>query len=141
METLSTLQQRFVSDVSHELRTPMTTIKMASEVLHDGRESFDPTQRRSVELMNTEIDRFELMLSDLLEISRFDAGAAELATDEVEVASLVDAEVEATRSMAQRLGVEVIVEYRNADTRAAVDSRRGASPGAAWMICAPMRLL
>ncbi|QNP56904.1 MtrAB system histidine kinase MtrB [Tessaracoccus defluvii] len=124
LETLSTLQQRFVSDVSHELRTPMTTIKMASEVLHDGRESFDPTQRRSVELMNTEIDRFELMLSDLLEISRFDAGAAELATDEVEVASLVDAEVEATRSMAQRLGVEVIVEYRNADTRAAVDSRR-----------------
>ena len=87
LETLSTLQQRFVSDVSHELRTPMTTIKMASDLLHESRSSFDPTAARTAEIMSLEIDRFDAMLADLLEISRFDAGAAVLALDEVDVSA------------------------------------------------------
>lgn len=101
LETLSTLQQRFVSDVSHELRTPMTTIKMAADVLYDSRDEMGPTESRSAELMSLEIDRFNTMLADLLEISRFDAGAAVLALDEIDVASLVKAEVAANAGMAQ----------------------------------------
>lgn len=124
LETLSTLQQRFVSDVSHELRTPMTTIKMASDVLHDARESMGPLEQRSAELMSLEIDRFDLMLADLLEISRFDAGAAVLALDESDVASLVDAEVAAHSAMAASLGVELVVDRRVGNTTAMVDSRR-----------------
>ena len=73
---LSRVQQRFVSDVSHELRTPLTTVRMAAEVLHDGKDSFDVLEQRSVELLQHELDRFESLLGDLLEISRFDAGAA-----------------------------------------------------------------
>lgn len=124
LETLSTLQQRFVSDVSHELRTPMTTIKMASDVLHEGRGTFDPLTARTAELMSLEIDRFDAMLADLLEISRFDAGAAVLALDETDVGALVEAEVNANRRMAEKLGVEVTVDVRTPDNEAAVDSRR-----------------
>ena len=76
LETLSTVQRSFVSDVSHELRTPMTTIKMASDLLYEERGELSPKVRRTVELMNTEIERFSSMLADLLEISRFDAGVA-----------------------------------------------------------------
>ncbi|MHA6511944.1 MtrAB system histidine kinase MtrB [Tessaracoccus sp. Z1128] len=124
LETLSTLQQRFVSDVSHELRTPMTTIKMASDVIYDSRYALDPLTARSAELMSLEIERFDGMLADLLEISRFDAGAAVLCLDETDVAALVEAEVEAGRRMADKLGVAVTLERRGLDTMAAVDSRR-----------------
>ena len=124
LETLSTLQQRFVSDVSHELRTPMTTIKMASDMIYDSRYALDPLTARSAELMSHEIDRFDGMLADLLEISRFDAGAAVLNLDETDVSSLVEAELAAARRMAEKVGVELTFERRSADTTAAVDSRR-----------------
>ena len=73
LQNLSQLQQRFVSDVSHELRTPLTTMRMASEIIYDQRTTFDPSLARSAELLINQIDRFELLLSDLLEVSRFDA--------------------------------------------------------------------
>uniref|UniRef100_UPI00333F9A10 histidine kinase dimerization/phospho-acceptor domain-containing protein n=1 Tax=Tessaracoccus lapidicaptus TaxID=1427523 RepID=UPI00333F9A10 len=93
LETLSTLQQRFVSDVSHELRTPLTTIRMASDMIHDSRYALDPLTARSAELMHSEIERFDAMLADLLEISRFDAGAAVLTLEDMDVAALVESEV------------------------------------------------
>ncbi len=76
LENLSRVQQRFVSDVSHELRTPLTTLRMASEVIFDSRESFDPIVARSTELLVAQLDRFERLLEDLLEVSRFDAEVA-----------------------------------------------------------------
>ncbi len=87
LEELSRVQRRFVSDVSHELRTPLTTVRMAGDVLHDARADFDPATARAAELLQTELDRFETLLADLLEISRFDAGAAVLDLDDV---NLVD---------------------------------------------------
>lgn len=86
LEDLSRLQQRFVSDVSHELRTPLTTVQMASEVLFDARHRFDPQTGRSAELLKRELDRFEALLSNLLDLSRFDAGAAQLELDQVDLA-------------------------------------------------------
>ncbi len=85
LEDLSRVQQVFVSDVSHELRTPLTTIRMAADVIHDRRGDFTPDLARSAELLNTELDRFEELLADLLEISRFDAGAANLEADPVDL--------------------------------------------------------
>ena len=78
LQNLSRVQQRFVSDVSHELRTPLTTLRMASEVIFSAREGFDPIVARSAELMIAQLDRFERLLEDLLEISRFDAEVAVL---------------------------------------------------------------
>ncbi|MDZ5076255.1 MtrAB system histidine kinase MtrB [Nesterenkonia sp. HG001] len=88
LANLSKMQQRFVSDVSHELRTPLTTVRMAAEVLHESREDFDPVNQRSTELLYHQVERFQAMLSDLLEMSRFDAGAAELALTDVDLRSL-----------------------------------------------------
>ncbi|MEV7395663.1 MtrAB system histidine kinase MtrB [Aeromicrobium sp. NPDC092404] len=88
LENLSRLQQRFVSDVSHELRTPLTTVQMASEVLYDSRDRFDPQTARSAELLKGELDRFESLLSDLLDLSRFDAGAAKLELDTIDLSQV-----------------------------------------------------
>src|SRR4029453_19064119 len=90
LEGLSQLQQRFTSDVSHELRTPLTTVQMAADVLHDARSDFDPAVARSAELLHNELDRFEGLLSDLLEISRYDAGAAVLEAEPQDLTQVVD---------------------------------------------------
>jgi two-component system, OmpR family, sensor histidine kinase MtrB len=89
LENLSRLQQRFVSDVSHELRTPLTTIRMASQLLYESRSRLDPAASRSAELLVSQIERFESLLSDLLEVSRFDARAAILETKDIDLKPLV----------------------------------------------------
>src|SRR5699024_3961026 len=106
---LSRMQQRFVSDVSHELRTPLTTVRMAAEVLYEARESFPTSQARSTELLHTQLDRFENLLADLLEISRFDAGAAVLDVEPVEVRELVARVVGLTEPLAEERGGQIIV--------------------------------
>ena len=102
LEELSRVQQQFVSDVSHELRTPLTTVRMAGDVLHDARRSFDPATSRAAELLQTELDRFETLLVDLLEISRFDAGAAVLELDEVNLVDVAHRIVDQTRALADQ---------------------------------------
>lgn len=90
LDELSEMQQRFVSDVSHELRTPLTTIKLASQVLSAKSADLDPAQARSVELLSTQVDRFERLLTDLLEISRYDAGRVTLETEPTNLVRLIE---------------------------------------------------
>ena len=120
---LSTVQRRFVSDVSHELRTPLTTVRMASDVLHDSREQFSPVAGRAAELLQKELDRFEVLLTDLLEISRHDAGAAGLELEETNLVDLVHRVVDSTGSLAAARGVEVRVHSDGAAV-VEVDPRR-----------------
>ena len=124
LEELSRLQQRFVSDVSHELRTPLTTVRMASDVLYDQRSEVTPGLTRTVELMHDEVDRFESLLADLLEISRFDAGAATLSTDDVDFASLVREEVSDVDSLADQAGVRIGVDVQPGSMMVEADPRR-----------------
>jgi two-component system sensor histidine kinase MtrB len=123
LEELSAVQQRFVSDVSHELRTPLTTVRMAAEVLHDAREDFDPIAARSAELLQNELDRFEALLTDLLEISRFDAGAAELTLTTVDLRDVVHRVVDASAALAEKNTTPVVVHDMGPAT-AEVDVRR-----------------
>jgi two-component system sensor histidine kinase MtrB len=123
LQDLSLVQQRFVSDVSHELRTPLTTIRMAADVLHANRVDFDAPTARSAELLAAELDRFEDMLTDLLEISRFDAGAAELSLDEVDLTELVSAELAAVEPLAAEFGAAVTLDAPR-PCRAEADPRR-----------------
>ena len=109
LENLSRVQQRFVSDVSHELRTPLTTIRMAGDLIHDSRHDFEPTVARSAELLRGELDRFESLLSDLLEISRFDAGAAVLEVEASDLRACVERAVDAHRTLAARKGTQLVV--------------------------------
>jgi two-component system sensor histidine kinase MtrB len=124
LEELSRVQRRFVSDVSHELRTPLTTVRMAGDVLHDARDRFDPATARSAELLQKELDRFELLLTDLLEISRFDAGAAVLHLEDANLVDLAHRVAESTRPLAERRGVRVLVRDPGRACVAEVDIRR-----------------
>jgi two-component system, OmpR family, sensor histidine kinase MtrB len=124
LEELSRVQRRFVSDVSHELRTPLTTVRMAGDVLHDARRRFDPVTARSAELLQTELDRFETLLADLLEISRFDAGAAVLETDDVNLVDVAHRVVDLTRPLAEQRGTVVVVQAPDHPCLAEADVRR-----------------
>lgn len=124
MEELSALQRRFVSDVSHELRTPLTTIRMAGEILYAAREDFDPATKRSAELLQTQLDRFEDLLADLLEISRFDAGAAVLDVEGRDVRDVVVRAVDLAAPLAERKGSWLRVVVPEDRCVADIDPRR-----------------
>ena len=123
MEQLSRVQQRFVSDVSHELRTPLTTVRMAADVLYERRDELGPDERKSVELLSKEVTRFESLLADLLEISRFDAGVAQLALDDADLEDLVRSEMDALSEVAASTGSQFLLHCDGACT-ARVDARR-----------------
>jgi two-component system sensor histidine kinase MtrB len=124
LEDLSRLQRRFTSDVSHELRTPLTTIRMASELLYANRGQFAPELGRSAELLRAELDRFEALLADLLEISRYDAGVANLESETADLRGVVTSTVDANRSLADRHGTEIVVRAPQRPVTADMDSRR-----------------
>ncbi len=102
LREMSRLQRRFVADVSHELRTPITTIRMAADVLHDSSAALPPELTRSSELLQAQLDRFESLLADLLEISRYDAGAAVLDAEPTDLTHLVSRVVGLAAPLADR---------------------------------------
>ncbi|MFF8634293.1 MtrAB system histidine kinase MtrB [Streptomyces pilosus] len=124
LEDLSRMQRRFVSDVSHELRTPLTTVRMAADVIHEAREDFDPVTARSAELLADQLDRFESLLADLLEISRFDAGAAALEAEPIDLRDVVRRVVSGAEPLAERKGTRVKVVGDQQPVVAEADARR-----------------
>jgi two-component system, OmpR family, sensor histidine kinase MtrB len=124
LEEFGNLQRRFTSDVSHELRTPLTTVRMAADLIYDHSEDLDPALRRSSELMVNELDRFETLLNDLLEISRHDAGVAELSVEAVDLRSTVNSALSNVGHLADDAGIELLVDMPETEVIAEVDPRR-----------------
>ncbi|MES2171331.1 MAG: MtrAB system histidine kinase MtrB [Actinomycetota bacterium] len=124
LAALSRLQQRFVSDVSHELRTPLTTIRLAGDVLYDQRDAFEPSTARTAELLHTQVQRFEVLLADLLEVSRYDAGAVELELEPTNLVHLVEDAVEAMTPLADGRGSSLSITAPGGYFEAEVDARR-----------------
>lgn len=122
LENLSELQQRFVSDVSHELRTPLTTVQMAADMLADSSASFGSYAQRAAELLQNELSRFEALLSNLLDLSRFDAGAAELELDAVDLAA-VARRMGADEALG-RAGISAVVIGADRPAMVEADARR-----------------
>jgi two-component system sensor histidine kinase MtrB len=104
---LSLVQQRFVSDVSHELRTPLTTIRLAADMINDQRDEFDPATARAAELLNAQVQRFETLLTDLLEISRYDAGSVQLELEPTSLAHLAEDVIGSMQQLADQHGTDV----------------------------------
>ena len=121
---LSVMQQRFVSDVSHELRTPLTTIRLAGDVLYGQRDDFPGPTSRTVELLHTQTDRFETLLSDLLEISRYDAGSVELTREPTNLVHLAGDAIESMHELARERGSELRLVAPGGHLDADVDPRR-----------------
>ncbi|MFN2538875.1 MAG: MtrAB system histidine kinase MtrB [Mycobacteriales bacterium] len=109
LEDLSRVQRRFVADVTHELRTPITTVRMAADVLHEARTDFPLAAARSAELLQAELGRFEQLLSELLEISRYDAGDARVDAEPTDLVALVHRVADAVQPLAARKGTAIEV--------------------------------
>jgi two-component system sensor histidine kinase MtrB len=124
LEDLSSVQRQFVSDVSHELRTPLSTIRMAADLLFEARDELDPVAGRSVELLQSQMERFEELLVDLLEISRYDAGAATLDAELVDVCDLVRRSADDAQQLAERRGSRIEFRLPAEGCFAEVDRRR-----------------
>lgn len=124
LSKLSKMQQRFVSDVSHELRTPLTTIKLAAEMLEVRSGELDEKAKRSLDTLISQVARFESLLADLLEISRYDAGAviAELETNDLN--TVVQVAAAGLEPLAETLGCELQVKPHKSEVIAELDRRR-----------------
>src|SRR6201996_1033594 len=124
LEELSQLQRQFVSDVSHELRTPLTTIKMAADVLLESKDAFDPAGARSAELLQGQLDRFQSLLEDLLEISRYDANAATLDPESVDISDIARRAADDAQQLAERRGSRIEFRLPAEPCMAEADHRR-----------------
>jgi len=124
LEGLSQVQRQFVSDVSHELRTPLTTIRIAADVLFAARGGLDPSAGRSAELLQSQLERFESLLVELLEISRYDAKAATLDAEPVDVCDVVRNSADVAQQLAERRGTKIEFRLPAEPCIAEVDRRR-----------------
>ena len=124
LQELSKAQRQFVSDVSHELRTPMTTIRMAAELLFESREDLDPPAARSAELLQSQIERFEILLTDLLEISRHDSNVATLDAEPADLCDIVRRSADDAQQLAERRGGRIEFRLPAQACMAEVDRRR-----------------
>jgi two-component system sensor histidine kinase MtrB len=124
LASVSKMQQRFVSDVSHELRTPLTTIKLAGDLIFEARKDLDPSLKRSAEIMQGQIERFEVLLNDLLEISRYDAGAVRPELEIHDLNQVVGSAISSIDPLALKRGSVIEVEIPSDEVMAEFDSRR-----------------
>ena len=124
LEELSNVQRQFVSDVSHELRTPLSTIRMAADLLYESRDQLDQASGRSAELLQSQTERFEDLLTDLLEITRHDANAATLDTELADMGDLVRRSADDAQQLAEQRGTRIDFRLPPEPCHAEVDRRR-----------------
>jgi two-component system, OmpR family, sensor histidine kinase MtrB len=111
-------EARFASDVSHELRTPLTALVTAARLLDGRRDELGERSQKTLDVLVTQTAHFERLVLDLLEISRFDAGAARLHAEVVQLPELV-------RAVIRVNGSDAAVEWLELDPpEMSVDKRR-----------------
>jgi two-component system sensor histidine kinase MtrB len=121
---LSKMQQRFVSDVSHELRTPLTTMKLSADYLYGEKDGFPDPSRRSVEILHGQMDRFDTLLADLREISRYDAAGVNPEFEVRDLNGLVGTSLAGIQQFADSKGVYLDAEIPSGAVQCEVDARR-----------------
>ena len=121
---LSKMQQRFVSDVSHELRTPLTTMKLSAEYLYSTKDDLPDPSRRSIEILHGQMDRFDVLLADLLEISRYDAAGVKGEYEVHDLNGIVGTSLAAIQQFADSKGVYLDAEVPSGAVQCEVDARR-----------------
>ena len=124
LSRLSQMQQRFVQDVSHELRTPLTTIKLSVAILEQRRADLPKASARQLSTLSGQIERFEKLLVDLLEISRYDAGAVTAEFEITDINGLVGLAIMNIQPLADAKGSRIMVDIPSGPVDGEVDARR-----------------
>ncbi|HET9346467.1 MAG TPA: HAMP domain-containing sensor histidine kinase [Candidatus Limnocylindrales bacterium] len=91
LEASQAHNRRFVADVSHELRTPLAALVAEASILREGLDDLPEGSRRAGELLVADVGRLRVLVDDLMEISRFDAGAEQLTAEPVDLGRLIEA--------------------------------------------------
>ncbi|QNP68658.1 HAMP domain-containing protein [Streptomyces roseirectus] len=110
--------RRFTADVSHELRTPLAAMSAVTDVLDEDAARLDPDTATAVRLISEETGRLASLVDDLMEISRFDAGAAAVHRDVIDLAESI------RRTLAARGWTDAVEAQLPYPVRADVDPRR-----------------
>ncbi len=124
MADLSKMQQRFVSDVSHELRTPLTTMKLAADYLYENKDGLPQFTERSIVNLHGQMDRFDVLLADLLEISRYDADGVEPMFEVHDMNGVVGVCLAAIQPFADSKDVYLEADIPSGAVQCEMDSRR-----------------
>jgi two-component system sensor histidine kinase MtrB len=122
--SVSKMQQRFVSDVSHELRTPMTTIRISGDLIFRNRDKLAPSLKKDAETLNDQIIRFEALLGDLLELSRFDAGGVKANMELQDIQYVIGSAIASVEPLARSKGSKINISLPNQLVEAEIDGRR-----------------
>ncbi len=101
---------RFASDVSHELRSPLTTLATTVGVLASRRDELPERSRAALDLLSADVERFQRLVEDLLEISRYDAGVADLYLEDVHLTELVTRAVASVGGPVVELGPGAVAD-------------------------------
>ena len=112
---------RFASDVSHELRSPLMTLSASVDILETRRDELSERSQAALDLLAVEVGRFSQLVEDLLEISRYDAGAVRLELDEIRLAEFV---MQAVRTYDSSSTIPVEVDSELAPVVVQADKRR-----------------
>jgi two-component system sensor histidine kinase MtrB len=124
LASVSNMQQRFVSDVSHELRTPMTTIRLSGDLLFDNRDKLAPSLQRPAEILHNQVVRFERLLTDLLELSRYDAGGIQADMEVQDIQGVVGMAIALVEPLANNKGSKINIQLPTELVEVELDGKR-----------------
>ena len=124
LASVSNMQKRFVSDVSHELRTPMTTIRLSGDLIFENRDKLAPSLQRPAEILHNQVVRFERLLTDLLELSRYDAGGVQPEHELQDIQGVVGMAIALVEPLANNKGSKINVQLPAELVEVELDGRR-----------------
>jgi signal transduction histidine kinase len=101
LEAAQHQNRRFVADVSHELRTPLSALVAEASIVGEHLDKLPPESRRAAEMLVTDVGRLRSLVEELMELSRFDASAEQVALEPVDVVRLVEAVIAARQPTAR----------------------------------------
>ncbi|OGO33080.1 MAG: hypothetical protein A2Z16_05250 [Chloroflexi bacterium RBG_16_54_18] len=124
LRRLETVRQDFISNISHELRTPLASLKALTETLQEGALDDPPTARRFLEQIEMEADTINLVVSELLELSKIESGRVPLNFTESHPQNLIHAAVERLSLQAERAQLMIRISCPENLPEVLVDSPR-----------------
>jgi len=111
LKELDRMKSEFVMTASHELKTPLQSLGMSVELLLEGAAGkLSEKERQLLQAAHEELQRLKSLISDLLDLSRIEAGKVQMEFDRVPVTVLTDKAVDVFQTQAQERGVELKAE-------------------------------